>query len=213
MTELFFGAIKTALVDSWLPENSLDACNADRSVLFFPAASRTLKSKKYFLLNPYCDQISDFITLMTCFQNWDFIKNLQRRICKSSVPKMTTSIYTHFILSKMSLRERLIFELLFRERALLVLRLDFFSTSQLFSNCFCSNIFCKCFEFFSSTDNFSNLWSSNFKQICSDSFRSWDYMFFNKGKCSSPKSLCKHPSTLSCMSMKTGKIATISYEV
>ena len=39
---------------------------------------------------------------------------------------MNTFIYTHFILSKMSLRERLIFELLFRERVLLVLRLHFF---------------------------------------------------------------------------------------
>ena len=148
MTELFFGAIKTALVDSWLPENSLDACNADRSVFFFPAASRTLKSKKYFLLNPYCDQISDFITLMTCFQNWDFIKNLQRRICKSSVPKMTTSIYTHFILSKMSLRERMIFELLFRERALLVLRLDFFPPPNCFQTVFVPTSFANVMSFF-----------------------------------------------------------------
>ena len=31
---------------------------------------------------------------------------------------MTTSIYAHFILSKMSLRGQLIFELSFRERAL-----------------------------------------------------------------------------------------------
>ena len=39
---------------------------------------------------------------------------------------MTNLIYTNFILSKMSLQERLIFELFFGEMALLVLRLDFF---------------------------------------------------------------------------------------
>ena len=46
---------------------------------------------------------------------------------------MTTLIYTHFILSKMSLRERLIFELLFREMVFLVLLLDFFFPPP---NCF-----------------------------------------------------------------------------
>ena len=54
-----------------------------------------------------------------------FITNLQRRICKSSVPKMTTLIDTHFILSKMTLRERLIFDALSGNDAV-VLRLDFF---------------------------------------------------------------------------------------
>ena len=39
---------------------------------------------------------------------------------------MTTLIYTHFILSKMSSRERLIFELLFRQVALFDLRMDLF---------------------------------------------------------------------------------------
>ena len=48
------------------------------------------------------------------------------RTCKSPVPKMTL-IYTHFILSKLSLRERLFFDLHFREMDLVlpVLRLDF----------------------------------------------------------------------------------------
>ena len=46
---------------------------------------------------------------------------------------MTTLIYTQFILPKMSLRERLVFELLFREVLLLVLRLDFFFSPP---NCF-----------------------------------------------------------------------------
>ena len=72
-----------------------------------------------------------------CFQNWDFIKNPQKFFCKSSEPKMTTLVYTHFILSKVNLRECLVFELTLREIALLVLRLDFFSISQLLSNCYC----------------------------------------------------------------------------
>ena len=37
------------------------------------------------------------------------MENLQQRICKSSVPKMTTLVYTRFFLSKMSLQERLFF--------------------------------------------------------------------------------------------------------
>ena len=46
-----------------------------------------------------------------------------------------TLVYTHFILSKMSLRERLFFDLLFREMYLVlaVLRLDFFFPPP---NCF-----------------------------------------------------------------------------
>ena len=85
-----------------------------------------------------------------------------------------------------------------------------FSTSQLFPNCFCSHIFCICFEFFTFTNNFPNLWSSNFKQICPNSFRSWDYIFFKKGDCSSPKILCKNSKTffrLSCMSSKNREIS------
>ena len=106
----------------------------------------------------------------------------------------------------MSLRERLFFDLLFREMDLVlaVLRLDFlFSTSQLFPNCFCSQIYCKCFEFFTSTNNFPNLWSSNFKQICLNSFRSWDYIFFCLCKSS------KTSSTMSCISSKNREISWI----
>ena len=37
-----------------------------------------------------------------------------RRICKSSVTKMTALVFTHFILSKMFLRELIVFDLFLR---------------------------------------------------------------------------------------------------
>ena len=68
-------------------------------------------------------------------------------ICKMYVLKRTTLIYTHLILSKMSLRERLVFKLLLRELVLLILRVDFFFPPP---NCFWTVFvqFCKCFEYF-----------------------------------------------------------------
>ena len=71
-------------------------------------------------------------------------------------------MYTHFILSKMSLREQLAFDFTFsRNRSTNSTLMFLCSTSQLFSNSFCSNIFCKCFEFFLSTNNFSEAATSN----------------------------------------------------
>ena len=78
---------------------------------------------------------------------------------------------------------------------------------QLFSNCFCFNKFCEYFEFFCSptTSPVSRAAVSNKSFFCSV-----DYMVFNKGNCSSPKSLCKSTktsSTLFCMSTKNVKIS------
>ena len=122
-----------------------------------------------------------------------------------------TLVYTNFILSKMSLQERLFFDLIF-EKWIWFYQLYScisFSTFKLFPNCFCSHIFCKCFEFFTSNNNFSNLWSSNFEKICSNFYRSWNCLFLNKGDCSSAKSLCessKTSSMLSCMSWNTREL-------
>ena len=61
---------------------------------------------------------------------------------------MTTLIYTHFNLLKMSLRERLIFELLFRETVLLVLRVDFFPPPICFRTVFSPTTFPNFLSFF-----------------------------------------------------------------
>ena len=123
---------------------------------------------------------------------------------------MTTLIYTHFIMSKMSLRERLIFELLFREMVLLVLRLHFFffPPPSCFRTVFVPTSFANVLSFFRplTTSPISGAAISN----KSDPFCSWDYIFFNEWNCSSPKSLCKstkYSSTLPCMSTKNRKIS------
>ena len=61
---------------------------------------------------------------------------------------MTTLIYTHFILLKMSLRERLIFELLFRETVLLVLHVDFFPPANFFRTVLVPTSFASVLSFF-----------------------------------------------------------------
>ena len=72
-----------------------------------------------------------------------------------------------------------VFDLLFRKGSVSTLRF-LFSTSQFFSNCFCTHILCKCFEFFFTfTYNFPNLWGSK-------SFCSWNYITFNEGDCNFP---------------------------
>ena len=61
-------------------------------------------------------------------------------------------VYTHFILSKMSLRERLFFDLLFREMdlVLIVLRLDFFfPPPNYFRTVFVPTSFANVFSFLS----------------------------------------------------------------
>ena len=75
----------------------------------------------------------------------------------------------------------------------LFLRLVFFFPPLIFSELFCTHIFCKGFEFLTSTNIFPNLWGSNY-------FCSWSYIIFNKGIAVSQ--IIQTSSTLSCMSSK-----------
>ena len=97
---------------------------------------------------------------------------------------MTTLDYTHFILLKMSLRERLGFLSTFSnvDLVLQVLRLDFFPPHNFFPTVFFPTCFANVLSFLLPlTSACPNLWSSDFKRICSDSFCSSDYLFLKKG--------------------------------
>ena len=124
---------------------------------------------------------------------------------------MTTLIYTHFILSKMSLRERLIFELLFREMVPFVLRLDFmFKPPNCFRTVFVSTSFANVLSFFRplTTSPISGAAISN--KPAPILFAAGNIYFFLKGIAVLPRVWARAPKPLPrCLAcpLKIGKLA------
>ena len=72
--------------------------------------------------------------------------------------------------------------------------------TQLFSQSLSSHTLCSCLEILSTTNNLCIFWHSKLQQVGTYAFCSWDDIFTQKWKCSSPNNLCKcteSPSTLS----------------
>ena len=77
------------------------------------------------------------------------------------------------------------------------------TTTQLFSQSLCSHTPCSFLEVLSTTNKLCSFWHSKFQQVSTYAFCSWDYIFKQKWKCSSPNNFRKCTESPSKLSTNT----------
>ena len=75
--------------------------------------------------------------------------------------------------------------------------------TQLFPQRLSSHTLCCCLDILSTTNNLCNFWHSKIQQVSTYAFCSWDEIFTQKWKCSSPINLCKCTESSSTLSTNT----------